>query len=100
MKEKRPYVDGLRTAKRLVSSRIDGGARRLDRYVKDGRVWEIGRKMPLETPEEADVFEALGVPWVPVEERDRGYWGMGMRDWPCSHEHGTDALRLGGASRV
>ncbi|MGI6730442.1 MAG: hypothetical protein ACOX5F_00880 [Anaerovoracaceae bacterium] len=28
----------------------------------------------METPEEKDVFEALGVDWVPVEKRDRGYW--------------------------
>lgn len=65
----------------LVTSRIDGGARVIGRYVQDCRVWEVGRKEPLDTPEEGDVFETLGVPWVPVEKRDRGYWGEDMRRW-------------------
>jgi len=65
----------------LVSSRNEGGARRLDRYVMDCRVWEIGRKTPLDTPEEVDVFNALGVPWVPVEMRHMGYWGVDMDVW-------------------
>lgn len=39
---------------------------------RDGRLWVAGRLV--DTPEEADVFTALGVPWVPPEERDDGRW--------------------------
>ncbi len=61
-------------SKWLVSPRTAGGARLPYRFVKDCRVWEWGKSAPLATPEEADVFVALGVPWVPLEKRDRGYW--------------------------
>ena len=65
----------------LVTSRDQGGARRVDRIVKDGRVWEIGQTEPLETPEEPYVFQALGVPWTPLEMRHKGYWHSDMDTW-------------------
>lgn len=39
---------------------------------QEGRLWVAGRLV--DTPEEADVFEALDVPWIPPEERDDGRW--------------------------
>lgn len=68
-------------SKWLVTSRDKGGARRVDRYVKDGRIWEIGVDQPLETPEEPYVFQALGVPWTPLEMRNKGYWQSDMATW-------------------
>ncbi len=68
-------------SKWLVTSRNQGGARRLDRYVKNSRIWQIGQQDPIKTPEEIDVFHALGVPWVPVEQRSKGYWGEDMLIW-------------------
>lgn len=68
-------------SKWLVTSRNKGGARRVDRCVKDGRVWETGKKEPLNTPEEPYVFQALGVPWTPLEMRDKGYWNSDMATW-------------------
>lgn len=82
-------------SKWLVTSREQGGGRMNCRYVNEGRVWrriesrrEPGSPEPgtalmnldgsqleaMETPEERDVFEALGVDWVPLEKRDKGYW--------------------------
>lgn len=67
----------------LVTSRLKGGGRMSNRRVEDGRVWKLGveagattiRRTPMETPQEEDVFKALGVPWIPLGERQRGYWG-------------------------
>jgi hypothetical protein len=67
----------------LVTDRQKGGGRMSCRTVNEGRVWRlvdgegpfaIPIREAMETPEEKDVFEALGVDWVPVEKRDRGYW--------------------------
>lgn len=68
-------------SKWLVTSRSQGGARVVDRYVKDGRVWVIGQRAPVITPDEPNVFEALGVPWVPLEKRNQGYWGVDVTSW-------------------
>lgn len=92
-------------SKWLVSSRNDGGARRQDRYVKNCRVYQVRDPKPLDTPHEIDVFNALGVPWVPPELRVKGYWGTDMSVWrvddidrfvstavtdgPTSHDVGT-----------
>jgi len=70
-------------SKWLVTSRLKGGGRMDCRTVNDGRVWRLVEqeapfaapiREPMETPEERDVFEALGMDWVPPEKRDRGYW--------------------------
>jgi hypothetical protein len=67
----------------LVTDRQKGGGRMSCRTVNEGRVWRlvdgegpfaIPTREAMETPEEKDVFEALGVDWVTVEKRDRGYW--------------------------
>lgn len=71
-------------SKWLVTSPLAGGGRLASRYVKECRVWEIGKRMPLDTPEEEDVFRALGVEWVPLELRHRGYWGEGYAPPPNS----------------
>ena len=76
-------------SKWLVTSRTAGGGRLPFRYVEGGQVWGWGKRMPFETPEEEDVFEALGVAWVPLELRHRGYWGEGRP--------GTDTLTGTGA---
>lgn len=70
-------------SKWLVTDRQKGGGRMSCRYVNEGRVWRLVEqeapfaspvREPMETPEERDVFEALGVDWVPLELRHRGYW--------------------------
>lgn len=68
-------------SKWLVTSRTDGGAKRVDRRVRDGLVWAIGESEPLHTPEELDFFNALGVPWVPLEKRYKGWWHENMDLW-------------------
>jgi DNA polymerase/3'-5' exonuclease PolX len=74
-------------SKWLVTSRLQGGARRVDRFVRGCRVWAMGEAEPLSTPEEPHVFHALGVPWVPLEMRDRGYWGTDMTSWRPGKRH-------------
>lgn len=68
-------------SKWLVTSRNQGGARAVDRIVKEGRVWEVGATDPLSTPQEEHTFHALRVPWVPLEQRHKGYWGVDMETW-------------------
>ena len=68
-------------SKWLVTSRNKGGARAVDRIVKGGRVWEVGAREPLNTPQEEHAFHALRVPWVPLEQRNKGYWGVDMETW-------------------
>lgn len=68
-------------SKWLVTSRNKGGARRVDRVIKEGRVWPVGKSDPLNTPEETDVFLALGVPWTPLEMRHKGWWNVDMTTW-------------------
>lgn len=39
----------------------------------EGRLYGDGGRL-LDTPEEADVFKALGLPWIPPEARDDNQW--------------------------
>jgi DNA polymerase/3'-5' exonuclease PolX len=55
-------------SKKLVSSQSAGGLMPAGMRIKEGRVWKDGAV--LETPEERDVFAALGAAWV--EPVDRG----------------------------
>lgn len=54
-------------AKWLVTSRYAGGAMPGTMRCQDGRLWQSGAV--LDTPEEADVFKALGLEFVPPERR-------------------------------
>lgn len=51
----------------LVTPRRYGGAMPGHLRQKDGRLWS--GDTPLETPEEADFYQALGLPWVEPENR-------------------------------
>ncbi len=80
----------------LVTSREKGGGRMDCRIVSEGRVWRwvVPEGKPfappereaLATPEEKDVFEALGVDWVPLEKRDRGYWRRAKNEIAGAYE--------------
>ena len=59
-------------AKWLVTSRFDGGALPGNMRVEGARVWRQGAV--LETPEEEDVFKAIGIRWIEPEERVNGFW--------------------------
>lgn len=58
----------------LVTERRKGGALRRGLSVRDGRLW--GPCGAVETVSETAFFEAIGVPWIPPELRERGRWGM------------------------
>jgi DNA polymerase (family 10) len=47
--------------------------RRAGKRFADGRVYDW-QANELETPEEVDVFDALGLPWIPPSERDDDKW--------------------------
>ena len=57
-------------SKWLVTSRYAGGAMPGPMRCLDGRLWKSGAV--LDTPEEADVFAALGLDFVPPEQRTKG----------------------------
>jgi DNA polymerase/3'-5' exonuclease PolX len=52
---------------RLVTQRRYGGGMPEGHRVRDGALWD-GERL-VETPEEADLFRALGLPWLPPERR-------------------------------
>lgn len=52
---------------RLVSSSLMGGMLPEGYRVQDGYLWDGENK--IHTPEEMDVFEAIGSPWIAPEER-------------------------------
>ena len=52
---------------RFVKLRMDGGAMPFGWRVADGQLWR--GSTPLSTPEEADVYAALDLPWIAPEER-------------------------------
>lgn len=54
---------------RLVTQRKYGGLLPSNLVVKDGRIWTTG-SVPLATPEEIDVFNALGLAWLDPQERE------------------------------
>lgn len=60
-------IFALRTGPGDWNQRLVTDCRRHFRQVQDGRVLHLGRVVP--TPEEADFFRALGVPWVEPPER-------------------------------
>lgn len=56
----------------MVTQRRQGGALRSGLAVRDAQLWDGARS--LELVEEADVFAALGLRWIPPEERVEGRW--------------------------
>ena len=59
---------------RLVTSTRFGGLMPAWLKVHDGHLWEVQAGdsswwLPVETPTEESFFEALGVAWIPPEER-------------------------------
>lgn len=52
---------------KLVTPRKHGGLLPSDLRVADGRIWRGNEA--LETPEEADVFKAMGMDWIEPRER-------------------------------
>lgn len=56
----------------LVTSQAQGGALPGAYHISDGRLW--AGPMVLPTPEEADLFAAIGLPWIPPTERTAGRW--------------------------
>lgn len=60
-------IFALRTGPGDWNTRLVTDCKRYFRSVADGRVLHLGRPVP--TPEEADFFAALGVPWLDPWER-------------------------------
>jgi len=60
-------IFALRTGPGDWNTRLVTDCKRWFRRVEDGRVLHLGRPVP--TPEEADFFRALGVPWIEPPER-------------------------------
>lgn len=65
----------------LVTPSYNGGALPPGYYIIDGRLARFTgpdrltqRAMPLPTPEEADLFAFIGLPWIPPAERTAGRW--------------------------
>ena len=56
-------------SKRLVTHRSHGGMLPDALDIKDGRLWDRDRNLLLDTPEEQDLFRAIGMTWV--QPRDR-----------------------------
>jgi DNA polymerase/3'-5' exonuclease PolX len=56
----------------LVMSAAAGGAMPTDMNSDGGWIWRQGVKV--ETPEEADVFREMKLPFIPVGSRDDGQW--------------------------
>lgn len=61
----------------MVTERQKGGALPGYMVVTDARLWAGGRLV--ETPEEEDFFHAIGLRWIPPEERDKAYWGESLK---------------------
>ncbi len=57
----------------FVTSQLHGGALPIDMRVKDGRLWRAGQA--LDTPQERDVFDAIGLSWLTPPQRTEGLWG-------------------------
>lgn len=56
----------------LVTLKRNGGALPSNMFVRDGLLQMAGGVIP--TPEETDFFRALGLDWIPPEERIEGRW--------------------------
>ncbi len=56
----------------LVTSQAQGGALPAEHRISDGRLWAGLTR--LATPEEADLFAAIGLPWIDPSERTSGRW--------------------------
>lgn len=56
----------------LVTSRVKGGAMPFGFRQKDGYLWH-GEKR-IDCPDETDLFNAIGLPFVPLNMRDDGKW--------------------------
>lgn len=54
---------------RLVTPKSSGGLMPSILRFKDGQIWCGSEPEPLETPEELDVFNALGLDWIAPEDR-------------------------------
>lgn len=61
-------------SKWMVTSQGWGGAMPMGLRFAEGRLWQGDVALP--TPEEADVFDALGLAWIPPQERKAGRWGQ------------------------
>jgi DNA polymerase/3'-5' exonuclease PolX len=64
-------VLAIRTGSADFSRALVTYARRIGWYVDDGRLWNAADKC-VPTPDERSVFAALGLAWVPPEEREDG----------------------------
>lgn len=64
-------------SKWIVTERQKGGALPGYMTVADARLWANGKLV--ETPEEADFFHAIGLRWIPPEERCKAYWGESLK---------------------
>lgn len=65
----------------LVTANYHGGALPMGYVIAEGRLARYTgpdphtrRALPIATPEEADLFTAIGLPWIPPEERTAGRW--------------------------
>lgn len=64
-------------SKWIVTERQKGGALPGYMTVADARLWCGGEVVA--TPEEEDFFHAIGIRWIPPEERERAYWGESLK---------------------
>jgi DNA polymerase/3'-5' exonuclease PolX len=70
----------------LVTACRQGGARPDTLLIREGRVWRPDGGM-LETPEERDVFAALGLAWLEPQARVAGrWWQQATRRAPLAGE--------------
>lgn len=58
----------------MVTPRQKGGALPSYMYAADGLLFDGVNMVP--TPEEADVFAAMGLRWIEPEERTQGFWNQ------------------------
>ena len=70
---------------RLVSTQAFGGAMPIGYFSEGHRLRGVGNQM-IDTPEEGNVFEALGLPWLDPPERTEARLMAELRK-KLSHEH-------------
>lgn len=58
----------------MVTAQSAKGALPFGYQVRDGRLWHLGQLV--DTPEETDVFAAIGLPYIPPEQRSGHGWFM------------------------
>ncbi len=64
----------------MVTAQTAGGALPFGCQIRDGRLWRLGAAVV--TPEEADLFAAIDLPYIPPEDRSALDWFVRGRCQP------------------